>query len=109
MKEVILEGRCMTSREAAQEQLQEKLALPSYYGRKMDWQKWYGSNLDALWDCLTECPETVVVFRHPGAMLSALREYGCRLLQTFFEAERENPALHVVIGNHSASETEGCR
>ena len=99
MKGVSLEGRGMTSREAAQEQLQEKLALPSYYGR----------NLDALWDCLTECPETVVVFRHPGAMLSALREYGCRLLQTFFEAERENPALHVVIGNHSASETEGCR
>ena len=50
-----------------------------------------------------------MVFRHPGAMLSALREYGCRLLQTFFEAERENPALHVVIGNHSAIETEGHR
>ena len=99
MKEVILEGRSMTSREAAQEQLREKLALPPHYGR----------NLDALWDCLTECPETVVVFRHPGAMLSALREYGCRMLQTFFEAERETPGLHVVIGNHSARETRGWR
>ena len=99
MKEVILEGRGMTSREAAQEQLREKLALPPHYGR----------NLDALWDCLTECPETFVVFRHPGATLSALREYGCRLLQTLLEAERDNPALHVVIGNQSASETEGHR
>ena len=96
---VILDASKMVSRQEAHRYLKEQLAFPDYYGK----------NLDALYDCLTECPETVVVFRHPGAMLSALREYGCRLLQTFFEAERENPALHVVIGNHSAIETEGHR
>ena len=99
MKTILLDCAQMTGREEAHDYLARALSFP----------EWYGRNLDALWDCLTECPETVVVFRHPGAMLSALREYGCRLLQTFFEAERENPALHVVIGNHSAIETEGHR
>ena len=97
MREIYLEGRCMTDRAAAHAEIKEKLSLPEYYG----------ANLDALWDCLTEISqETVITVRHPGAMLSALREYGCRLLMTFFEAERNNYALHIIIGTHTAHREE---
>lgn len=97
MKEIYLEGRRMTDRAAAHAELKEKLSLPEHYG----------ANLDALWDCLTEiCEETVITLRHPGAMLSALREYGCRLLLTFFEAEKNNYALHIVIGTHTKNGME---
>lgn len=97
MKEIYLEGRRMTDRAAAHAELKEKLTLPEYYG----------ANLDALYDCLTEIgEETVVTFCHPGAMLSALREYGCRLLMTMFEAEKENSALHIIIGTHTKNRME---
>lgn len=97
MKEIYLEGRCMIECTAAHAEIKEKLSLPEYYG----------ANLDALWDCLTEWgEETTITFGHPGAMLSALREYGCRLLMTFFEAEKENPALHIVIGSHTPHRME---
>ena len=69
MREVYLEGRLMTDRAAAHAEIKDKLSLPEYYG----------ANLDALWDCLIEIgEETVITVRHPGAMFSALREYGCR-------------------------------
>lgn len=97
MREVYLEGRLMTDRAAAHAEIKDKLFLPEYYG----------ANLDALWDCLTEIgEETVITVCHPGAMLSALREYGCRLLMTFFEAEKENPVLHIIIGTHTAHREE---
>lgn len=97
MREVYLDGRLMTDRTAAHAELKEKLSLPEYYG----------ANLDALWDCLAEISqETVITVRHPGALLSALREYGCRLLMTLFEAETQNDALHIVIGTHTAGEGE---
>lgn len=97
MREVYLEGRLMTDRAAAHAGIKDKLSLPEYYG----------ANLDALWDCLIEIgEETVITVRHPGAMFSALREYGCRLLMTFFEAEKENPVLHIIIGTHTANREE---
>ena len=41
---IILEGKAMVDRSAAHAHLAERLDLPSYYGR----------NLDALYDVLTE-------------------------------------------------------
>ena len=85
MKEVILEGRCMTSREAAQEQLQEKLALPSYYGR----------NLDALYDCLTDCdPPRHLTLRNRAALGET--PFGRRLLRVLTDAARNDP-MHLKL------------
>lgn len=47
MRKIVLEGKYLIDRESAHEYLQEKLALPKYYGK----------NLDALYDCLTELDE----------------------------------------------------
>lgn len=89
MRAVILDGRNMTDRESAHRELAQRLEFADYYG----------ANLDALWDLLTTCGETTVKMTYAGAMLSALRGYGCKLLETFFEAEEENPSLHFEVSS----------
>ena len=87
MKAIILDGSMMTTRESAHMEIAQKLGFPAYYG----------NNLDALWDLLVTADETSVTMIHVDAMLDSLREYGCRLLLTFFEAEQENPLLHFTL------------
>ena len=55
MTTVVVDGGLMTSREAAHDLLAARLGLPEYYGR----------NLDALYDALTERGEpTRLVLLH---------------------------------------------
>lgn len=83
-----LDGRAMTSREAAHQELYERLALPAYYGR----------NLDALHDVLTEISErTDVHLTHAGALRRALGAYGDVLLRVLLASVEENPFLHVCV------------
>lgn len=49
--EIILDGRTVDSRETLHQRLTELLQLPA----------WYGRNLDALHDCLTELREPVTL------------------------------------------------
>ena len=82
-----LEGKAMTSREAAHDHLAEVLELPDYYGR----------NLDALYDLVTEISEeTEIVFLDPETAEHYLGEYGGKLLSTLREAADENPNLIFV-------------
>ena len=87
MREYILDGAAMTDRTAAHCELQRALELPEHYGR----------NLDALWDCVTGMKAGVSLI-HPAAMLNALGVYGCKLLQTLFEATDANENFHFRIG-----------
>lgn len=50
----ILDGSQMTTRETAHDHIAKQLRFPEYYGR----------NLDALYDCVTDLPdaEIIVVF-----------------------------------------------
>ena len=86
MREYIIDGRDMNSRSAAHSELQRALELPEHYGR----------NLDALWDCVTGM-HAHVILAHPAEMLNALGVYGCKLLQTMFEAAdaNENFSFHI--------------
>ena len=77
----------MESRTAAHSELQRALKLPEHYGR----------NLDALWDCVTGMHAAVTLI-HPAAMLNALGVYGCKLLQTLFEAAGANENFRFRIG-----------
>lgn len=88
MKEVHLYGKAMETRAAAHDQLMEKLELPAYYGR----------NLDALWDCLTERSEPLrIVFHDPEAAIGHLGAYGKALIDLLEEASRENTCLKLVL------------
>lgn len=85
---IVLEGEKMLSRREAHEHLAEQLALPDYYGR----------NLDALYDVLTEREgPTRIIIRHGNTLLSWLGDYGKALIQTMLDADRVNPGLEVLF------------
>ena len=63
--------------------VQERLGLPH----------WYGRNLDALYDCLTDLREVTVYLRNPEAMTGALGDYGDKVLRVFRDAAAENPGF----------------
>ncbi|MGN1230966.1 MAG: barstar family protein [Anaerotignum sp.] len=74
---ILLDGKRMTSKTEAHEYLKEAFAFPAYYG----------GNLDALHDCLTELGEMEVEFQHTEEMKAALGKYAEKLLRVFHEAE----------------------
>ena len=73
----ILDGKQMVSREETHLYLKKTFGFPAYYGK----------NLDALHDCLTEMTELEVEFVNTEDMLTALSRYGEKLLDVFREAE----------------------
>ena len=87
MNTVILNGAKLADRDTAH----------LYLARMLDLPAWYGANLDALYDCLTEMgPRTV---RLLGA--DALRRgggYGAKILAALEDAARDNPNLHLETG-----------
>ena len=88
MRKVKLNGKKMDTREHAHRHLQKQLRLPAYYG----------ANLDALWDLLGTCGEAIqVTLVNRGDMISALGDYGEKLIQVFKDAERGNDRLRFRI------------
>ena len=79
-----LDGRRMCSRAEAHAYLQEALSLPDYYGK----------NLDALYDLLTERGEpTEIILEHFGQMHDGLGRYAKLMAATFSQAAQHNEAL----------------
>ena len=73
---IILDGGKMPDRQALHAQLKEKLGLPEYYG----------NNLDALNDCLSERTERgLIVIENAGAMMRDCGPYVLKLLQVFLD------------------------
>ena len=81
---IILDAAMLRERLPAHDYLKEALALPDYYGK----------NLDALYDCLTELDETEIRFVNLDA---AGDSYFSRVLDLFQEAREENPRLHLFF------------
>ena len=83
---VLLDGNAILDRETLHETLATGLCLPP----------WYGRNLDALYDCLTDVREdTVVVLRDRGALEEHLGSYGHRCLRVLEDASRDNPHIRL--------------
>ena len=73
---IVLDGAKMTERAELHAHLKEKLGLPDYYG----------GNLDALNDCLSERRERdLIVISDSGAFVSECGSYGLRLLQVLLD------------------------
>ncbi len=80
MKIVVIDGNSMTSRTAAHDHMAAALDLPLYYGK----------NLDALADCLSEQPRgTVILLCHMTAARNQLGDYADRILEVFEELAEE--------------------
>ncbi|MBQ7870643.1 MAG: barstar family protein [Oscillospiraceae bacterium] len=81
-----LDGALLPDRGALHDLLQRELALPDYYGR----------NLDALYDLLTERREPVAFcLSHWAALEANLGRYAAALRRTLEEAAAANPAVTV--------------
>lgn len=65
-----------------------------YLGQKFEFPDYYGGNLDALYDCLTEICEDTLIEIHNS---EACQEYGKKLYQVFLDAEEENPFLRFLF------------
>ena len=85
---VELNGLEMTDRQRTHDYIAEQLQFPDYYGK----------NLDALYDLLTERKESLEVrFFHSQEMKEQLGAYGSALLQTMQEAENDNLSFILTI------------
>ena len=97
MPTVILNAQRINSREMFHNTIAEQLDFPS----------WYGKNLDALYDCLTDLREdTLLYILHPEAMEARLGDYGENILATLQEAQEENRHLSVHLCREEVSGTE---
>ncbi len=84
--EIILDGQTIDSRETLHQRLSELLHLPV----------WYGRNLDALHDCLTELREPVTLrVIHAHELRESLGGYASNLGHVLYDCERENEKLTV--------------
>ena len=84
MKSVILNCEKLLQRKQAHLYLAQMLDFPDYYGK----------NLDALFDCLTELGECTIILEG-GDMLRQSGGYGTRVLKVLEEAAQKNPRLKL--------------
>ena len=87
MRIAVLDGDAISTREELHAALARELALPD----------WYGGNLDALWDLLTELGPTALLLTDPQDLLPDDPEYREQLLDTLFQAAAENPLFTFGI------------
>lgn len=78
---VVLDSRKFTDKESSHDYLYKTLVLPDYYGK----------NLDALHDCLTEMKRKIVISNtsEAGAYYEALRP-------VFMDSAEENAGLEII-------------
>lgn len=83
MKQITLDGNILSDAAMVHDYLMEMLEFPKYYGK----------NLDALHDCLTD-------LEHIDITITAPKEDGAifqKILRVFKSAERENESLKLNI------------
>lgn len=94
--EVYLDGRALDSREALHQALSALLAFPAYYGK----------NLDALHDCLTDLSEpSELVLRGEAALSGLLGRCADAFRRVLRDSAAENPLLTVRWEDAIADET----
>lgn len=88
MKEIIIDGSAVFTSPDLHEVLANALAFPAYYGK----------NLDALYDCLTEiCEDTHLELRNWHHIEFHLKDYSGKAVYVFHCATEENPHLTVTL------------
>jgi len=86
MQVQVLYGDAIASPQQLHQLLAQRLRLPDYYG----------ANLDALWDCLSERSQPLeLILYHEEALLQRLPDYAPRLLRLFDDAQRELPGFRL--------------
>lgn len=87
MMECVIHGEQMESLAQLHETLKRELHFPA----------WYGGNLDALYDCLTELPEATLTIYRWSALADTIGEKAAALRRVLTDAGIESPTLTVCI------------
>lgn len=89
MEQCILDCAAITNRDELHKALKQTLHLPD----------WYGENLDALFDCLTDIgTETELILQNSRTLEQALgSDYALALRQTLEDASLENLHFSFVL------------
>ena len=86
--QVIIDGRCQTDKQKLHEYLKEQCQFPDYYG----------NNLDALYDVLTERAEPLKIkVQYAEELKEILCGYGEAFLETLQDAAAENPNIILEL------------
>ena len=84
MREILLDGRKLEEKTKAQDYLKERFSFPAYYG----------NNLDALYDCLTEISDDVKV---TVRLFEEGKPYTEKILHVLRDAAQDNEKLDHII------------
>ena len=88
MKEIIIDGSAIFTSPDLHEALAVALSFPDYYGK----------NLDALYDCLTEVGEDIhLELRNWHHIETHLKDYSGKAVYVFHCAMDDNPHLNVTL------------
>lgn len=62
---------------------------------------WFGRNLDAIWDLLSdyyyECPPTIITIKGISTMPKDLQNYMNKVLEVFADVREEVPQMYFAI------------
>ena len=88
MKSIVIDGEIIKDAKGLHYQLAEKLSFP----------EWYGNNLDALHDCLTDINEpTEIELTNFGALKLNLGNYYERFIKVLIDCIEQNPNISVLL------------
>ena len=82
-----IDGRTLPTCAAFHRTIADTLHFPAYYGK----------NLDALYDVLTDFADTEIVFENTSAVLENLGDYGEKMLRCFSDAGKDSSMLKVIF------------
>ena len=85
-------------------QIADWAALYDAIAVDLDFPEWFGRNLDALYDCLTEVDDCRITIYQWNALAETLGEKSNALRRVLTESGLENPGLVVCILEDEADE-----
>ncbi len=87
MKKITLSAAGWKTPGDAHRALREALGFPDYYG----------CNLDALHDCLTEMQDTCIIIEECAQAAQHMPDAWSRFIRVFFDSCSENPGLDIQL------------
>lgn len=81
-------------------QVSDRADLHRLLAQLLEFPAWYGGNLDAMYDCLTELDRDVeLTLLHWRQLKESLGDYASRLVYVLHRASEENPHFRVTLEN----------
>ncbi len=87
MRRIIIDGDEIYNKEKLHRMMKEAFNLPDYYGK----------NLDALHDCLTEIPGAELQLRNVSKMIEWLGHYGESFIAVLQKIQEERTDFHFKL------------